>query len=104
MTHRLLVAQMHVRAMIIWPRNFPQGRALPGTITKIPNSGDACLEFTGRSNSRRSPEEGRKLNEAEELSIEAVEGLERILGESHPDTLERPTRWQNSNFQGRIQG
>ena len=37
---------------------------------------------------------GEKLNEAEELSIEVVEGLERILGESHPDTSERPTPWR----------
>ena len=88
--HRLLVAQMHVRAChdLLAGETRPRRKPCPEP-TKIPNP----IRDAHASSLRvgqilvEALRKGDKLNEAEELSIEVVEGLERILGESHPDTL-----------------
>ena len=87
-TDSLLLKCMSELAMIyLAGEKLAQGESLAQALPKIPNPirGCACLEFTSRANSRRSPE--RRQAKRSRLSIEVVEGLERILGESHPDTL-----------------
>ena len=90
-TDSLLLKCMSELAMIyLAGEKLAQGESLARAFTRNPESdtGIASLEFTSRANSRRSPEEGRKAKRSRGTLDRSGRGLERILGESHPDTLE----------------